>query len=97
MDVENRAVGAGLYLSASPVFLRRLLTSRPLARRTLVRAGYAGWGAKQLESELAQGAWLTVDVTPALIFDTPAEKMWEQALRSLGIDPSSLVPGVGVH
>ena len=66
-------------------------------RRLRFFAGYAGWGAQQLESELAQGAWLTADVTPALIFDTPAEKMWEQALHSLGIEPSSLVPGVGVH
>jgi putative transcriptional regulator len=66
-------------------------------RRLRFFAGYAGWGAHQLESELAQGAWLTAVVTPALIFETPAERMWEAALRSLGIDPGALVPGVGVH
>ena len=41
--------------------------------------------------------WLTADVTPKLIFDTPAERMWESALRSLGVEPGALVPGVGVH
>ena len=60
-------------------------------------AGYAGWGSHQLESELAQGAWLTADVTPELVFDTPPERMWDVALRSLGIEPGALVPGAGVH
>ena len=45
----------------------------------------------------AQGAWLTADVTPELVFDTPAERMWDKALRSLGVEPGSLVPGFGVH
>ena len=48
-DVEHRSVGAGLYLSASPVLLRRVLMARPLPRRTLVLAGYAGWGPGQLD------------------------------------------------
>ncbi len=97
VDVENRAVGAGLYLSASPVFLRRVLTSRPLARRTLVLAGYAGWGPGQLDAELAQSAWLTLPVELDLIFEIPASASWEMAIRRLGANPHLLQMGHGVH
>src|SRR5574339_92443 len=34
-DIETRGVGAGLYLSASPVLLRRALMSRSLPKRTV--------------------------------------------------------------
>jgi putative transcriptional regulator len=85
----------GISLSTSAEHFRALVEKPP--RRLRFFAGYAGWGAHQLESELAQGAWLTAQVTPALIFDTPAEQMWEAALRSLGIEPGALVPGFGVH
>jgi len=85
----------GIALSTSPEHFRTLVEKPP--RRLRFFAGYAGWGAHQLESELAQGAWLTADVTPTLIFDTPPDRMWESALRSLGVEPGALVPGAGVH
>src|SRR5438132_8638799 len=37
--VEHRSLGSGLYLSASPVLLRRVLRARPLPKRTHVLAG----------------------------------------------------------
>ena len=96
-DVESRVVGAGLFLSASPVFLRRVLTTRPFPRRTLVLAGYAGWGPGQLDAELAQSAWLTLPVELDLIFEIPASAAWEMAIRRLGADPHLLQMGHGVH
>ena len=59
--------------------------------------GYAGWGAEQLEAELADGSWVNSDLTAELVFDTPAEKLWEVAVRRLGIEPQSLVQASGVH
>jgi putative transcriptional regulator len=85
----------GIALSTSPANFKRLVERPP--RRMRFLAGYAGWGSHQLESELAQGAWLTTEVTPELVFDTPPERMWDVALRSLGIEPGALVPGAGVH
>jgi len=38
-----------------------------------------------------------VDVFPDLIFDTPAEDMWERAIRRLGATPGGLQTGQGVH
>jgi putative transcriptional regulator len=95
--VDTRAVGAGLYLSASPLLLRRVLTMRPLPRRTHVLAGYAGWGPGQLDQELAQSAWLIMSVELDLIFEMPAASAWEAAIRRLGADPHLLQMGHGVH
>ena len=96
-DVEHRGLGAGLFLSASPVLLRRALMSRPLPKRTVVLAGYAGWGPGQLDAELEQSAWLIMPVELDLIFDIPAAVSWETAIRRLGADPSLLQMGHGVH
>jgi len=53
--------------------------------------GYAGWGAGQLEEELAQGSWLTAPPSPALVFETPPADMWRAALALVGVDPAHLV------
>ena len=63
--------------------------------RLLVTLGYAGWGPGQLEAEIGQNAWLTVQADPALLFDTPAEERFIQAYQMLGIDPALLSPAAG--
>jgi putative transcriptional regulator len=95
--IEHRDLGSGLFLSASPVLLRRALTAKPLPRRTHVLAGYAGWGAGQLDEELAESAWLIMPVELDLIFEIPASAAWETAIRRLGADPHALQMGHGVH
>ncbi len=61
----------------------------------LVSLGYAGWGAGQLESELAQNAWLTVAADADVMFDLPAERRLPAAIQLLGIDISRLSDNVG--
>ncbi|GAB2893445.1 YqgE/AlgH family protein [Paralcaligenes sp. KSB-10] len=61
----------------------------------LVTLGYAGWGAGQLESEMAQNAWLNVVASEAVLFDTPPENRYEAALRLLGVDPLMLAGDAG--
>jgi putative transcriptional regulator len=36
----------------------------------MVTLGYSGWGAGQLEHELAQNAWLTVPAKPFILFES---------------------------
>jgi len=44
-------------------------------------AGYAGWAAGQLESEVEEGAWYVVDAEPRDAFtDTPLG-LWQEVLR----------------
>lgn len=95
--VDARELGAGLHLSASPLLLRRALTARPTPRRTLVLAGYAGWGPGQLDEELAESSWLIMPVELDLIFEIPPAVAWETAIRRLGADPHLLQAGHGVH
>ncbi len=52
----------------------------------LVMIGYAGWGADQLEQELADNAWLTMPADASIIFDTPFEQRAASAARKLGFD-----------
>jgi len=54
--------------------------------KILVTLGYAGWSAGQLEHELSQNAWLTVEAQDAIIFDTPVEERLPAAMELLGID-----------
>ena len=91
------SIAEGLALTTSPDLLRRLLEPDPPAYARLI-VGYSGWGPGQLEAELEGSAWLMSDVDPTLIFDTPADCMWETAIRRLGADPATLQMSTrGVH
>jgi putative transcriptional regulator len=63
--------------------------------RMLVSLGYAGWSAGQLEHEIAQNAWLTVEADADVLFETPPEGRLPAAMRLLGIDFSRLSDAVG--
>lgn len=54
--------------------------------RSLIALGYAGWGAGQLEREMAENAWLSGPADPDILFNTPDEERWKAAAASLGID-----------
>jgi putative transcriptional regulator len=94
--LRGMRIADGLYLSTSPDLLRRLLepTPPPLTRFIV---GYSGWGPGQLEAELAASSWLMSDIDRDLIFNTPAERLWEAAIRRLGADPAALQMSRGVH
>lgn len=95
-EPDVRTIMDGLYLTASPAVLRRVLQSNPPPRARVI-AGYAGWGPGQLDDELAQSAWLMADVELDLVFDVDVSRMWEIAIRRLGADPSTLQTSPGVH
>lgn len=95
-DGDSMEVCQGVYLSTSPVLLRRLLEAASPRRARLLN-GYAGWGPGQLDAELAASAWLTSEIETDLIFETDASVMWESAIRRLGADPALLHVSHGVH
>ena len=53
--------------------------------RFAVALGYAGWGGGQLEGEMLQNAWLTVEADSDIVFDSPLPQRFTQALDRLGI------------
>ena len=44
-------------------------------------AGYAGWGPGQLESELAEGAWIAAEAMEPDVFDVDPSSLWSEVLR----------------
>ena len=63
----------------------------------LITLGYAGWATGQLEDEMAQNAWLNVNATHQILFDTPPERRYEAGLAQLGIDSAIMLSGEAGH
>ena len=61
----------------------------------IVALGYAGWGAGQIEAEIAQNAWLTVRASEAIIFDSQAKDRHAKAYQLLGFDPLLMASTAG--
>jgi putative transcriptional regulator len=70
-------IGEDLGITAHLTALRALLESSS-PRDFLFLLGYAGWGPEQLESEVAEGAWLPARMDSDLLFSHD-EHMWQQA------------------
>lgn len=49
--------------------------------RVRVFAGYAGWAPGQLELEIDQGAWFTIDADPEDVFTHDPARLWHAVLR----------------
>jgi len=54
-----------------------------LGRLTQLRvyAGYAGWGAEQLDGEIAEGSWHIVPAAEADLFTRSPDRLWGDVLR----------------
>lgn len=96
-DAEEQIseLGGALRFAGSMDVLRRLASHPPPDLRIFL--GYAGWGGGQLESELAQGAWVVAPLSPEVVFDVPPDEMWDHVLRAMDIDPATLIATAGVH
>ena len=53
-------------------------------RRLRVFAGYAGWGAGQLEAELEEGSWLVEPAEEMDLLADPSTDLWASILRAKG-------------
>jgi putative transcriptional regulator len=64
-------------------------------KKMLIALGYAGWTAGQLEKEVSQNAWLSLDTsdiqhTHKLIFDADNLDKFDLALRLMGLNFANL-------
>ncbi len=88
------SVPGGLEMTTSKDVLEAMADGTGPSR-VLITLGYSGWQAGQLEDEIGRNGWLNVDADPKVIFDTPIEKRYDQALSLLGIDPRMLSQEAG--
>ena len=64
-------------------------------RRALFALGYAGWGPGQLESEISQHAWLTLNADSQILFTVPAKQRLAYAQSLTGVDLALLSGRIG--
>lgn len=50
-------------------------------RALRVYAGYSGWGAGQLDGEIAEGSWHVVPAQPSDLFSDRPDRLWRTILR----------------
>jgi putative transcriptional regulator len=63
--------------------------------KMLIALGYAGWTSGQLESELAQNDWLSLETANLkdihnLIFDAPDHEKFDYAMKLMGLNLANL-------
>ena len=88
------SIPGGLEMTTSKDVLEALSTGAG-PKRVLITLGYSAWAQGQLESELAENSWLTVQADPNVIFDTPIEQRYDRALALLGLQAWMLSPQAG--
>jgi putative transcriptional regulator len=76
---DTLPINGELAVTATLEVLRDIARKRG-PRKSLVALGYAGWGAGQLETELGRDDWLVVTAGADLVFDTPRERVWDEAM-----------------
>jgi len=91
---STMTIPGGLEMTTSKDVLEALSTGAG-PRRVLITLGYSSWGEGQLESELAENAWLTVAADLSVIFDTPVPERYDRALSLLGLQAWMLSPEAG--
>lgn len=87
-------VSDDISLTATLDIVRAISAGRGPRRATMM-LGYAGWGAGQLESEIAANGWLNCPASEDLIFDRSLDSKYERALALMGVSPAMLSMDAG--
>ena len=91
---STMVIPGGLEMTTSRDVLEAI-SSGAGPRKVLVSLGYSAWGEGQLETELGENSWLTVDADPEIIFDTPVDQRYDKALSLLGLQAWMISSQVG--
>ena len=86
--------GDDIIISASKDILKSIAAGKGPAH-FLITLGYSGWGAGQIELEIARNDWLVAPFSPEVLFDTPINQRWAAAAEILGIDLNLLSDQIG--
>ena len=91
---SSLALTSDIMVTTSKDILPALATDQG-PEHSIVTLGYAGWTAGQLEEEIQQNSWLTVEADLDILFHTPIHKKWQAAVNKLGVDIWQLAPNIG--
>ena len=76
-EMPVREVAGGIYIGDFSCVKRVSESEGQAGYRFRMFNGYACWNRGQVEAELAAGIWTVVPASADVLFDTPAEDLWE--------------------
>jgi putative transcriptional regulator len=88
-------IGAEWCLSGSLDVLRAIAEGRG-PQRYIVTLGYSGWGAGQLEHEMAHQGWFLGGVIPERLAAIAPGRRWDECFAACGVDTRLLASDVGM-
>jgi putative transcriptional regulator len=91
---SSMPVSDEVCLTATVDILRAISAGKG-PRHALMALGYSGWGAGQLEHEIAENGWLTCPANVDLLFDSDIDRKYDRILASIGINPTHLSSEAG--
>lgn len=85
-DLEGALnLGNGLYLNGDFEAIKEYIRKgEPVEGKIRFYAGYAGWEKGQLKKEIREDSWITGNITPPQLMQSPSQLLWEECLASLG-------------
>ena len=94
-SVTTLRVNEEVSLTATLEILRDIAVGKG-PENYFLALGYSGWGAGQLEEEIAANGWLTCSHNSWIIYDRDHETKYMRVMKSMGIDPR-LISGETGH
>ena len=89
---EEHSLTNGIVTLSTNLAVLEEMTAKP---QLFFCMGYAGWGKGQLEQEMKDNAWISVEADLDILFQTSPDRKYEMALRKLGIDPAMMSQSSG--
>ena len=86
---ETLSIAKGIALTSTSEFFEDLSKGKG-PKNSILALGYAGWGAGQIELEIASNSWMTLKTDSNFIFDENVNNKWKSAYNLLGVDPNQL-------
>ncbi len=82
---DSREVVPGVWFTPGSEGVAERLRQPPQPGESLrLYAGYAGWGAGQLDAELQQTAWIVGPAVADLVYAPNPKATWARALQAIG-------------
>ena len=89
---DSIEVVEGIYWGGNFESVSALIRSNSIDQNKIrFYLGYSGWGDGQLNEEMEQKTWLTVNATPKLVFHKKPGEIWKDSLKLLGGDYEMMV------
>lgn len=91
--LADQTILPGVFSTVDADKVRELVGLK--AEPCLALANYSGWGAGQLEDEIATGSWFTLPARAAWVFSTSVEDLWQVVMKEY--NGRRLTDLLGIH